>query len=339
MLLSNQKSISTMNPSHSNRAPLLLTRRIGVLAAMVFSVALAGGQDLAQTAPPAVLPGTTADPHIAVFGSTFCLYPTSDCEGWNPTSFHGWTSKDLRTWKDEGVILDIPRDVKWATGEAWAPAMATKKGKYYFYYSVNKNIGVAVSDHPMKGFKDPLGAPLVAKGEYPCQVIDPMVFVDDDGSAYLFFGQGRCMAVKLNDDMISFDHKAVQTIEISGYNEGPFVHKRNGTYYLSWSEYDTRDPRYSVAYATSKSPLGPYQKADGPPILQQKGVIKAAGHHSIVKVPGRDVWAIAYHRFLIPAKGCLRETCISPMEYDAKGAILPVNVFAPIPEHFNQKSK
>ena len=329
-----------MNTSHMLDKPSFATHATGILVAILSCAAFAGAQDSARTVPAAVLPGATADPHIAVFGNTFCLYPTSDGPGWNPTSFHGWTSKDLKHWKDEGVILDIPRDVKWATGQAWAPAIATKNGKYYFYFSANQNIGVAVSDHPMKGFKDPLGKPLVAKGEYPCQVIDPMVFVDDDGSAYLFFGQGKCMAVRLNDDMISFDHQAVKAIEQQGYNEGPFVHKHNGIYYLSWSEYDTRDPRYCVAYATSKSPLGPYQKATGPPILQQKDEIKAAGHHSIVKVPGRDAWAIAYHRFHVPGgDGYNRETCISLLRFDAKGAIIPVNIFEPVPEDFIRKSK
>ncbi|MEN9974594.1 MAG: hypothetical protein RLZZ282_600 [Verrucomicrobiota bacterium] len=303
----------------------------GLMAMLSFS-AFAAEE---KAPPPPVLPGVTADPHIAVIGTTFCLYPTSDKVGWNPTSFHGWTSKDLKTWKDEGVILNLPGDVKWASGQAWAPAIAAKNNKYYFYFSANQNIGVAVSDHPMKGFRDPLGKPLVAKGDYPCQVIDPMVFVDDDGSAYLYFGQGKCMAVKLNDDMISFDRKAVKQLEQEGYNEGPFVFKRRGVYYLSWSEHDTRDPRYAVAYATSKSPLGPFSKAAGGPILQQQGEIKAAGHHSIVQVPGRDEWVVAYHRFLVPrVDGVLRETCISPLRFDAKGAILPVDVFESVPDDF-----
>ena len=284
------------------------------------------------TIPAPVLPGFTADPHITVFGNTFCLYPTTDMDGWDPKSFHGWTSKDLKNWKDEGVILEIPTDLTWATGQAWAPAIATKNGKYYFYFSANQNIGVAVSDHPMKRFKDALGKSMVAKGEYPCQAIDPMVFVDDDGTPYLFFGQGRCMAVKLNDDMISYDHAAVKQIPLDGFNEGPFVFKRNDLYYLSWSEYDTRDPRYSVAYATSKSPLGPYQKALANPILQQKGDIKAAGHHSIVKVPGRDDWVVAYHRFLAPhPNGSLRETCLSPLRFDREGRILPIDVYEKCP--------
>ena len=305
----------------------------GIVATL--SLASVAAEEKTSTAPPPVLPGVTADPHIAVFGATFCLYPTTDKEGWNPTAFHGWTSKDLKNWKDEGVILDIPRDIKWATGQAWAPSIATKNGKYYFYFSANQNIGVAVSNHPMKSFKDPLGKPLVAKGDFPCQAIDPMVFIDDDGAAYLYFGQGKCMAVKLNDDMISFDQKAVTSIELEGYNEGAFVFNRKGVYYLSWSEHDTRDPRYSVAYATAKSPLGPYKKAEGGPILQQKGEIKAAGHHSIVQVPGSDKWAVAYHRFLVPRpNGVLREICISPLRFSPEGAILPVDIYESIPVNF-----
>jgi beta-xylosidase len=299
-----------------------------------------GAEPKTAKVPAAVLPGITADPHITLFGDTFCLYPTTDMPGWNPTSFHGWTSKDLRTWKDEGVILDIPTEVKWATGEAWAPAIAKKLNKYYFYFCANKNIGVAVSDHPMKRFKDPLGKPLIASGAFPCQAIDPMVFVDDNGAAYLFFGQGKCMGVKLNEDMISFDDKAVKDLTLEGYNEGAFVFKRNNIYYLSWSEYDTRDPRYSVAYATSKLPLGPYKKAVGDPILRQSGEIKAAGHHSIVKVSARDEWAVAYHRFTIPDNdGHNRETCISPLRFDNKGAILPVDIFESIPVNFIQKKR
>ena len=102
-----------------------------------------------RPAPPPVLPGVNADPNIAVFGDTFYLYPTTDgYEGWGSTSFHAWSSRDLAKWKDEGVILDLPRDLTWAKRYAWAPTIATKNGKYYFYYSAQQNIGVAVADKP-----------------------------------------------------------------------------------------------------------------------------------------------------------------------------------------------
>jgi beta-xylosidase len=164
------------------------------------------------------------------------------------------------------------------------------------------------------------------------QAIDPMVFVDDDGSAYLYWGQGRCKAVKLNDDMISFDPGGCARPHAARIQRGPFVHKRGTTYYLTWSEFDTRDPRYSVAYATGESPLGPFTKREDNPILRQRGSVLGAGHHSIVQIPGRDEWIIAYHRFRIPdGNGYNRETCLSPLRHGADGRILPVDVFERVP--------
>jgi len=279
-------------------------------------------------APAAVLPGVYADPNIAVFGRKFYLYPTTDgTEGWLSTSFTCWSSDNLVDWKNEGVILDLPRDLTWAKERAWAPTIATKNGKYYYYYSANVNIGVGVSDKPTGPFTDPIQKPLIARGTKKGQMIDPMVFVDDDGSAYMYWGQGQCNVVKLNEDMISCDTTKIVSFKPTGYNEGPFMIKRKGLYYLMWSEYDTRDPRYSIAYGTSTSPMGPFKKATYP-VLKGKGVVKGAGHHSVVQVPGKDEWYIAYHRFKIPGgDGYNRETCISTMRFDAEGNILPVNVF------------
>jgi xylan 1,4-beta-xylosidase len=170
--------------------------------------------------------------------------------------------------------------------------------------------------------------PHIAKDTYQCQVIDPMVFTDDDGSSYLYFGNANCNVVTLNDDMISFDPAAVKRITPQDYGEGSFVLKRKGVYYLMWSQYDTRDPRYCVSYATSSSPLGPFTNAANNPILVQNGPVKGAGHHSVVQVPGRDQWVIAYHRFHIPGgDGYHRETCLSPMRFDKQGQIEKVNVF------------
>lgn len=288
------------------------------------------GED--ATAPPPALPGPNADPHIACFDGTYYIYPTTDgIEGWGSSSFSCWSSRDLVQWKNEGVILDFKKDLAWANIRAWAPCIATKNGKYYFYYSAEQQIGVAVSGKPAGPFKDPLGKPLIPRGAFACQVIDPMVFVDDDGSAYLYFGQGNCNVVKLNDNMISFDPERVKRITPEGYNEGAFMIKRKGIYYLMWSSHDTRDPRYCVNYAKGPSPMGPFTPAANNPILKRKGIIKAAGHHSVVQVPGQEKWFIAYHRFQIPGgNGYNRETCIAPMHFDAAGDIRPVNVFQPV---------
>lgn len=280
-------------------------------------------------APPAVLQGLYADPNMAILDKKFYIYPTTDgTRGWLSTQFTCWSSPNLVNWKNEGVILNLPVDLTWAKARAWAPTIAEKNHQYYFYYAADGNIGVAVAGKPTGPFKDPLGKPLVRKGFRRGQMIDPMVFTDDDGTPYLYWGNGQCNIVKLNPDMISFDTTAVVSVKPQGYNEGPFMIKRKGVYYLMWSEYDTRDPRYSVAYATSNSPAGPFTKAVGYPVLKGKGVVKGAGHHSVVQIPGKDEWYIAYHRFKIPGgDGYNRETCISPMRFDAEGHILPVDVF------------
>lgn len=323
-----------MNAQRLGKLPTLANSKRVALSWILFALLLAGpivAVGAAEpTPPPAVLPGVNADPHLSAFGDMFYLYPTTDgTTGWKSTFFRAWSSPDLVHWTNEGVILDLPRDLKWADLHAWAPAIATKDGKYYYYYSADKNIGVAVSDQPEGPFTDPLGKPLVDRNLFRrMQAIDPMVFVDDDGSAYLFWGQGRCKAVRLNDDMISFDPDEVKDVTPPGYNEGPFLLKRKGKYYLSWSEFDTRDPRYSVAYGTSDSPLGPFAKAADNPILSQAGAVRGAGHHSIAQVPGRDEWVVAYHRFRIPdGNGYNRETCLSPLRFNAEGAIEKVNVY------------
>ncbi|PIM71428.1 hydrolase [Streptomyces sp. JV178] len=273
-----------------------------------------------------VLPGLNADPNIVRFGDTFYIYPTTDgFEGWSGTQFKAYSSKDLVHWKDHGVILDLGPDVSWADSRAWAPTMEEKNGKYYFYFCADANIGVAVSDSPTGPFKDALGKPLLKAGDRPGQMIDPAVFTDDDGQSYLYWGNGRAYVVPLNDDMVSFDSSKVTDITPSGYNEGSFVIKRKGTYYFMWSENDTRDENYRVAYATGSSPTGPWTKRG---VILEKDLslgIKGPGHHSVVQVPGTDDWYIAYHRFAIPGgDGTHRETTIDKMEFDADGLIKKV---------------
>ena len=166
-----------------------------------------------QKAPSPALPGAFADPHVAVFNGKYYIYPTTDgFEGWSSDYFTVWSSKDMKKWKKEGTILDFKKDLTWAKERAWAPAIAFKNNKYYFYFSADTNIGVAVADKPTGPFKDALGKPLITKGQYQAQVIDPMVFVDDDGQAYIYFGQGRCYIAKLNPDMISINEASISHV-------------------------------------------------------------------------------------------------------------------------------
>ncbi|MER6287083.1 family 43 glycosylhydrolase [Streptomyces sviceus] len=273
-----------------------------------------------------VLPGLNADPNIVRFGDTFYIYPTTDgFEGWSGTQFKAYSSTDLVHWKDHGVILDLGPDISWADSRAWAPTIAEKDGKYYFYFCADANIGVAVSDSPTGPFKDALGQPLLKAGQFSGQMIDPAVFTDDDGQSYLYWGNGHAYVAPLNADMTSLDLSKMKDITPSGYNEGSFVIKRGGTYYFMWSENDTRDENYRVAYATGSSPTGPWTKRG---VILEKDLslgIKGPGHHSVVHVPNTDDWYIAYHRFALPGgDGMHRETTVDKLEFDSAGLIKKV---------------
>ncbi|MFI6509325.1 family 43 glycosylhydrolase [Streptosporangium sp. NPDC050855] len=280
-----------------------------------------------------VIPGLFADPHVITAGGRYHLYATTDgYAGWGGTYHKAFSSADLVNWTDHGVVLDHGPDVSWADDSAWAPAVAAANGRYYMYFSggaasgnTAKQLGVAVSDSPTGPFRDALGRPLIAAGRYSGQAIDPMVFTDDDGRSYLYWGQGAARVVPLNADMTSFDPAQVRVITPAGYNEAPFVFKRNGTYYLMWSENDTRSEDYRVAYATGTSPLGPWTKRG---VVLQKRLeagIKGTGHHSVVRAPGTDTWYVAYHRFAVPAgNGTNREVAVDRMEFGADGTIRPI---------------
>jgi beta-xylosidase len=281
--------------------------------------------------PPApILEGFTADPNAVIFDDTYYVYPTSDRDRWLTTDFSVWSSKDLVQWKNEGLVLDVTRDLKWANLRAWAPAMSRRDGRYFFYFCADQKIGVATHNAPTGRFADALGRPLIAPSQaFPGQPIDPYVFIDDDDEAYLYYGQGNLYVYKLNRDMISFDGPP-RNLTPSHFNEGVFVIKRQGTYYFMWSEHDARDASYQVAYGVSKSPLGPIEVPRDNVILQKRGQVVGTGHHSVVQVPGTDRWYMFYHRHAIPkGNGYIRETCLARMEFDIEGRIKPVDPLAP----------
>lgn len=281
-------------------------------------------RDLELTGPapqPPAIPGYYADPNLTVFGERYYLYPTTDgTEGWRATSFSCFSSTDLTTWTDHGEVLSL-RDVAWASDYAWAPTVIRRGERYYMYFTAESNIGVAVADSPVGPFVD-LGRPLIADGEFPGRAIDPSVFVDVDGEAYLYWGNTVAHGVRLDGDMVSFDRDRVVSWEPTGFREAAWVHERAGTYYLSWSENDTREVDYRVRYATSSGALGPW--TDRGILLEkdpERGIL-ATGHHSILRIPDSDEWLIAYHRFAIPGgSGYRREVVIDRLQHSADGLL------------------
>jgi len=222
----------------------VIERRARALLALGVSAAMACGPDgevspdMNIEPPPPILEGYTADPHAVVFDGVFYVYPTSDNGNWQTTEFSAWSSTDLVHWKKDGLILDVATDLRWAKVRAWAPAMIRRDGRYFFYFAAEQQIGVAVADKPVGKFVDPLGKPLITpSSEHPGQVIDPFAFIDDDGQAYLYYGQGNLYAYKLAPDMITLDGPATKMTP-PHFNEGVFMIKRRGVYYFMWSEND-----------------------------------------------------------------------------------------------------
>ncbi len=154
----------------------------------------------------------SADPSARVFNGKLYLYPSHDPDTatwFNMNDWHVFSTTDMKNWTDHGMKFSL-NDTKWAKQYAWAPDCAYKNGKYYFYYPTDKEyIGVAIGKTPFGSFKDALQKPLLSRATKGVictgDFIDPAVFVDDDGSAYIYFGQNQVNVVKLNKDMVSFD--------------------------------------------------------------------------------------------------------------------------------------
>lgn len=300
-----------------------------------------------------VLPGFHADPEVLYSHQTkqYYIYPTSDgFPGWSGSYFKVFSSKDLKTWKEEKVILDMNKDVAWADGNAWAPCIEEKKidgkYKYFFYYSANpvtnngKQIGVAIADSPTGPFTD-LGRSIITSSPVGHgQQIDVDVFTDPvSGKSFLYWGNGYMAGAELNDDIVSIKEETIKvmtpeggTLQTYAFREAPYVFYRKGVYYFLWSVDDTGSPNYHVAYGTSDSPLGPIRVADEPVILKQvpEKEIYGPAHCSVLQAPGKkDNWYIVYHRinkeYLQNGPGWHREVCIDRMEFNKDGTIKPVS--------------
>ncbi len=272
-----------------------------------------------------LLPDFYADPSAREFHGKYYLYcshdPATNNE-WHDEDFHAFSSDDLVHWKDEGVIF-TKKQVKWTDAWLWAPDCIERDGKYYLYYDVAgpdaTTIGVAVGDSPAGPFREPLGHPLVAHGENPGgRSMDPCIFIDDDGQAYLYMGGGEHFAlVRLKRDMITRDGPVVP-LNITDGGEGPWVHKRNGIYYLSYptGTYSGPSKNQVMMYSTATSPLGPWQPR-GPILLDNGG---GNVHGSIAKFGSQ--WYLFYHVEGLSIHQ--RRACAEYLDYNDDGSIKPV---------------
>ncbi|OIN58958.1 arabinan endo-1,5-alpha-L-arabinosidase [Arsenicibacter rosenii] len=291
-----------------------------------------------KTSGNPIFPGWYADPEGAIFDKKYWVYPTYSAPYNQQVFMDAFSSPDMITWTKHSRIVDTT-SIKWARRAMWAPAIIQKGKKYYLFFAANDiqsdkelgGIGVAVADNPAGPFKDLLGKPLIDKFHNGAQPIDQFVFKDKDGQYYMMYGGWRhCNIVRLKDDFTGIlpfpDGTMFREITPKGYVEGPFMFMRNNKYYFMWSEGGWTGPNYSVAYAVSDSPFGPFERV-GKILQQDPAVATGAGHHSVIQVPGKDEWYIVYHRRpLSETDGNHRETCIDRMEFDENGGIKPVKI-------------
>jgi hypothetical protein len=281
----------------------------------------------------------TSDPAPMVYNDTVYLYTGHDEDGSTWFTMNDWrcySSKDMVNWTDHGSPLSY-KEFSWSRGDAWAGQCVERNGKFYFYVPINKigghmAIGVAVSDSPTGPFKDPLGHPLAETGKGD---IDPTVFIDDDGQAYLYWGNPYLWYVKLNEDMISYDETVgiVQvplTEESFGkrignaeratlYEEGPWFYKRNGIYYMVYAASGIPE---NIAYSTSTSPTGPWTF---------RGVIMPTQGGSFTNHPGLADYKgnsyFFYHNGALPGGGGFtRSVCVEQFKYNEDGTFPTINM-------------
>lgn len=287
--------------------------------------------------------GWYADPDTEIYEGLYWVFPTASKTYEEQTYLDAFSSPDLINWTKHPNILTIA-DVTWATKAVWAPAPIFRNGKYYLYFGANDiqedeaaegavgGIGVAIADKPEGPYVDAIGKPLIGDYHNGAQPIDQDVFIDDvDGQAYIYYGgHSHANVAKLNEDMISIgtfdDGTQFKEITPENYVEGSQMIKRNGIYYFMWSEGGWTGPDYSVSYAMSDSPLGPFNRLAK--ILQQdSAVAKSSGHNGVFHIPDTDIWYIVYHRRpLSESDGNNRVLAYDRMYFNDDGTIEPIKM-------------
>ncbi|WP_311922686.1 family 43 glycosylhydrolase [Microbispora sp. H10836] len=278
----------------------------------------------------------TADPAPLVHNGRVYLYTGHDEDGstwFTMNEWRVWSSADMVNWTDHGSPLSVA-SFSWAKSDAWAGQTIYRNGKFYWYVPTTSRasgrmaIGVAVSDSPTGPFKDALGRPLVENGE-----IDPTVFIDDNGQAYLYWGNPNLWYVKLNADMISYSGSPTKVnLTTAGfgtrtgdasrptlYEEGPWVYKRGSLYY---NVFAAKCCSEFIAYSTAPSATGPWTYR-GTVMPTQGGSF--TNHPGIVDFNGGSYFF--YHNGALPGGGGFtRSVAVEKFSYNADGTIPTINM-------------
>ncbi|MEK3760191.1 glycoside hydrolase family 43 protein [Paenibacillus sp. FSL P4-0338] len=305
----------------------------GLLASALYSPVSFADNPVVQTI-------YTADPAPLVYNDTVYLYTGHDEDNSTYYTMNDWrvySSKDMANWTDHGSPLSY-KAFSWSSGEAWASQVIERNGKFYFYVTAKSTslgrpaIGVAVSNSPTGPFVDAIGKPLVSSSWGD---IDPTVYVDSDGQAYLYWGNPTLKYVKLNPDMISYNQstgiiQVPMTTDSFGvrngnadrptlYEEGPWFYKRGSLYYMVYGASGIPE---NIAYSTSSSPTGPW-KYRGIIMPTQGGSF--TNHPGIIDFNGRSYFF--YHNGALPGGGGFtRSVGVEQFTYNADGSFPVINM-------------
>ena len=295
---------------------------------ILFVIVVMGQPVMAQN--PIIQTKYTADPAPLVYNDTVFLYTSHDEDdafGFKMEDWLLYTSTDMVNWTDHGVVASL-KDFNWVHSDngAWAPQCIERNGKFYLYCPVPNGlgIGVLVSDSPYGPFKDPIGKPLVKNST---EDIDPTVFIDDDGQAYLYWGNPNLWYVKLNPDMISYSGEIIKDTSFAKrkgqpdpyhYQEGPWMWKHSGNYYMAYAS--TCCPE-GIGYAMSKSPTGPWNYKG----MIMDGDPRSSGNHpGIIRYKGK--WYVFGFNYVLSKKIATRHSerrsvNVTELMYNADGTI------------------
>ncbi|MES2652479.1 MAG: glycoside hydrolase family 43 protein [Bacteroidota bacterium] len=295
---------------------------------LISSFTISAQKIIVSKGNPIIIDKYTADPAAYVFRDSVYLYTGSDVakapkNNYEMNEWLVYSSADMITWKEHKSPLSV-KDFTWAKSDAWASQVIERDGKFYWYVAVEhatipgKAIGVAVSDSPTGPFKDALGKALITNNmttdvKISWDDIDPSVIIDDDGQAYLFWGNQKCRYVKLKKNMVEFDGPIV-SLDLPEFTEAPWIHKRKGWYYLS---YASQFPE-KIIYAMSKKVTGPWEYKG---ILNEIAGNSNTNHQSIIDFKGKSYFI--YHNGAINTDGgsYRRSVCIDYLYYNKDGTM------------------
>ncbi len=294
---------------------MIQSKFIASLSALLFVLTIHAQNPIVQTK-------FTADPAPYVHGDTVYLYTShdeDDAEGFHMKEWLLYTTTDMVNWQDHGAVASL-KDFPWLENKengAWAPQVIERDGKWYMYCPLHLHgIGVLVADSPYGPWRDPLGKPLLHQGN---DDIDPTVWIDDDGQAYLYWGNPDLYMARLNEDMISIDGDIVKhAVRPEDYQEGPWFYKRGKYYYLAYSS--TCCPE-GMGYSMSKKPTGPWKKAG---TLMDHNPKSNGNHPGIIHYKGHDyIFGFSYQLHQQESDIHLerRSVCAAEFEYNKDGSI------------------